>query len=166
MSDQTTRPKERIAKIELDEGSIIARTPEIEHERAVAITDLLEDNQFELLGIERGPYYVFLSLADNRLHFRLSTFVEPEGTGEELAHFMLPVSAFRSVIKDYFIICESYFDAIKQGSISRIEAIDMGRRGVHNEGSEQLMNLLADKVKLDFETSRRLFTLLCVLHIK
>lgn len=166
MSDQETRPKERIAKIVLDEGSIIARTPEIEHERAVAISDLLEDNQFELAGIAKGPYHIHLSLADNRLHLKLSTFDPLQGAGDEVAHFMVPMAPFRSVIKDYFIICESYFDAIKQGSVGRIEAIDMGRRGVHNEGSEQLMNLLVDKAKMDFETARRLFTLLCVLHIK
>lgn len=166
MSEQETRPKERIAKIVLDEGSIIARTPEIEHERAVAISDLLEDNQFEVIGLDQGPYHILLSLADNRLHFKISTFDKIQGSGAEIAHLMVPVAPFRSVIKDYFIICESYFDAIKQGSINRIEAIDMGRRGVHNEGSEQLMSLIADKVKMDFETARRLFTLLCVLHIK
>lgn len=159
------RPKERIAKIEMDERTIIHRTPEIEHERAVAISDLLDDNSFSPVGIAQGPYYVHLSIADNRLHMQVCTVVDDKA-GPELTRFMVPLGPFRSIVKDYFIICESYFDAIRQGSASRIQAIDMGRRGIHNEGSELLSSLLAEKVSIDFETSRRLFTLLCVLHIK
>lgn len=154
--------EQRIAKIALDDGSVIRRTPEIEHERRIALSDLLETNRFAPLGMEDGgPYDVFLSISDNRLHMRVKDM-----NGVELTTIMMPLTPFRSVIKDYFIICESYFDAIKQGSVLRIEAIDMARRGLHNEGSELLANLLKDRVAVDFETSRRLFTLICVLHIK
>lgn len=161
-----TLPKERIAKIVLDEGSITYRSPEVEHERAIAIADLQDENSFSPAGMESGPYHVKLSAADNRLHFRLSTFDRFDGPGAEVGHVMIPIAPFRKIIKDYFLICESYFEAIKHGSVNHIEAIDMGRRGVHNEGSELLISLLREKVKLDFETARRLFTLICVLHIK
>lgn len=161
MSETTTQPKERIAKIALAEGSVIRRTPEIEHERTIALSDLLESNSFAPVGLEQGPYDVALSISDNRLHILIKSL-----EGEELARVLLPLTPFRSVIKDYFLICESYFDAIKQGSVLRIEAIDMARRGLHNEGSELLAGLLKERVSIDFDTARRLFTLICVLHIK
>ncbi|MBM3617675.1 MAG: UPF0262 family protein [Alphaproteobacteria bacterium] len=161
MSEEAMKPKERIAKIALDEGTIIRRTPEIDHERAIALSDLLDTNTFAPVGLDAGPYDVLLSVSDNRLNIIIKDMSEAE-----LSRVALPLAPFRSIIKDYFIICGSYFDAIKQGSILRIESIDMARRGLHNEGSELLSNLLKDRIVLDFETSRRLFTLVCVLHIK
>lgn len=160
------KQKERIAKIVLDEASITSRTLEHEHDRAVAINDLLEENHFAPKGLEKGPYHVNVSTADNRLTFKISEYKALQEPGPELMRFLLPIAPFRSIIRDYFMICESYFEAVKNGQMSRIEAIDMGRRGIHNEGSEQLAALLADKIAVDFDTARRLFTLICVLHIK
>lgn len=153
---------ERIATLELDDGSIIRRTPEVEHERAIAIQDLLTDNLFAPVECEgSGPYNLFLSEAENRITFHISS-----ETLKEPLRINVPVQPFRSTIKDYFIICESYFAAIKSASPSKIEAIDMGRRGIHNEGSTLLMEWLEGKVRVDMQTARRLFTLICVLHIK
>lgn len=151
-----------IHKIDLDDASIIRRTPEVEHERAVAICDLLEGNHFKPLEIDAaGPFALFISVAENRLGLQIS------GDGLPEPHkVILTLSPFRGIIKDYFLICESYFDAIKHATPQKIETIDMARRGLHNEGSELLKNLLKEKVDMDFETSRRLFTLICVLHIK
>lgn len=157
-SDQV---KERIARIGLDDGTIIKRSPEIEHERTIAMSDLLETNRFAPIGLDAGPYDILLSIGDNRLHIIIRNLEVLE-----LSRIILPLSSFRSIVKDYFIICGSYFDAIKQGSILRIESLDMARRGLHNEGSELLASLLKDRVDFDFETARRLFTLICVLHIK
>lgn len=152
-----------IAKIELDEKSVVRRNADIEHERKVAIFDLLEQNSFVLNGFEEdGPYSVWLSIEDNRLIFDVRT----EDDRKELVRIPLPVITFRRIIKDYFQVCESYFDAIKTASPSKIEAIDMGRRGLHNEGSELLQERLKDKANTDFDTARRLFTLICVLHIR
>lgn len=161
-----TRNADRIARIELDQGSITYRSPEIEHERAIAISDLLEENQFRPLDAGEGPYHLFLSVADNRLSMRVSRMEADGSKGEELTQIGIPITPFRRIIKDYFLICESYFDAIKQGGATHIEAIDMGRRGIHNEGSELLTSLLSERAQFDFETARRLFTLICVLHIK
>ncbi|MCH2547834.1 MAG: UPF0262 family protein [Alphaproteobacteria bacterium] len=167
IAPQVDAKKARIAKIELDQGSITYRSPEIEHERAIAIADLQDDNQFVVVGAEdKGPYYILLSVADNRLNLMISSCDDALEQKEEIARILVPIAPFRRIIKDYFMICESYFEAIKQGSMNHIEAIDMGRRGIHNEGSEQLIALLRDKATFDFETSRRLFTLICVLHIK
>lgn len=161
-----TRAVDRIARIELDQGSITYRSPEIEHERAIAIADLLEDNQFRPVDAGEGPYHLRLSVADNRLSMQVSRLGADGSQDEELTRITVPIAPFRRIIKDYFLICESYFDAIKQGSVAHIEAIDMGRRGVHNEGSELLTSLLSERAQFDFETARRLFTLICVLHIK
>ncbi|MAL80622.1 MAG: hypothetical protein CMN55_16210 [Sneathiella sp.] len=152
-----------IAKIALDEKSVVRRNADIEHERKVAIFDILEQNHFAVNGHENGgPYSLHLSIEDNRLIFDIRS--ENDETG--LARVPLPVISFRRIIKDYFHVCESYFDAIKTGSPSKIEAIDMGRRGLHNEGSELLKERLKDKVETDFDTARRLFTLMCILHIR
>jgi uncharacterized protein (UPF0262 family) len=151
-----------IHKIDLDDASIIRRTPEVEHERAVAIFDILEGNSFRLLELPcEGPYALFISVTENRLglHISSDSLTQPH-------KIILTLSPFRSVIKDYFMICESYFEAIKHATPQKIETIDMARRSTHNEGSELLKSLLKDKVELDFETARRLFTLVCVLHIK
>jgi len=152
---------ERIAAITLDEKTVVRRAPEIEHERAIAIFDLIEGNSFAPAGGFTGPYALHLSIADNRLVMDIAS----EG-GDPLTRVVLPLSPFRTIVKDYFQICESYFQAIRSAPASRIEAIDMGRRGLHNEGSDLLRQRLKDKVDVDSNTARRLFTLVCVLHIR
>ncbi len=152
---------QRIANVTLDERTVVRRSPEVEHERAVAIFDILEDNYFDLVGGEAGPYHLRLAIEENRLVFAV------QSTSELLfARVQLPLSSFRSIVKDYFTVCESYYAAIKTASPSRIEAIDMGRRALHDEGAELLRERLAGKVELDDDTARRLFTLICVLHIR
>ncbi len=151
----------RIAEIQLDSASIVRWNREVEHERQVAIFDLKERNFFRLVNGFTGPYHVLLSLREANLIFAVS---DRQGQGE--TEITLSTRPFRRIIKDYFLICDSYFQAIKSASPSRIEAIDMGRRGLHNEGAEKLAEALADKVEIDGETARRLFTLICVLHIR
>jgi uncharacterized protein (UPF0262 family) len=151
----------RIASIELDERTVVRRTREIEQEREIAIYDLLEANVFRPLDSGSGPYRLILSVEDNRLIFDIH-----REDGAEDGRVQLSLSPFRRVIKDYFLICESYFKAIRNAPPSQIETLDMSRRGVHNEGSEILKERLADKIEVDFDTARRLFTLLCVLHLK
>ena len=151
----------RISEIKLDERSVVRRSPDVEHERAVAIYDLIEENYFAPEGHEGGPYHLHLSIEENRLLFDVRDEAEAE-----VAAVTLPLLPFRRIVKDYFQICEVYYDAIKTASPSRIEAIDMGRRGLHNEGSELLRERLTGKIDLDFNTARRLFTLVCVLHIR
>ncbi|PKU26337.1 UPF0262 family protein [Telmatospirillum siberiense] len=153
--------RHRLIHVQLDEKTFVRRKPEVEHERAIAIYDLLEDNYFHPLGDEGGPYALHLSLIDNRLIFDIRS-----EAGDPLAEVALPLAPFRGIVKDYFIVCESYYGAIKQSTPSQIEAIDLGRRGLHNEGSALLRERLADKVELDLKTARRLFTLICVLHIR
>jgi len=153
--------KQRIVNIFLDEKSLVRRAAHVEHERKVAVYDLLEDNYFAPVGDKRGPYTLHLGIEDNRLVFDIRT----EG-GEKLDRFTLPLNSFRRIVKDYFMVCESYFEAIKTAPPSRIEALDMGRRGLHNEGSDILRDRLEAKVEIDMATARRLFTLLCVLHIR
>lgn len=148
----------RLADVELDD-TIGRSTPDVEHERAVAIFDLIEENRFEPVGHKGGPYRLRLSLVDNRLVFAIST-----EKGDDVATHILSLTPFRRIVKDYFMICESYYAAIRSASPTRIEAIDMGRRGVHDEGSQALMDRLTGKIALDFATARRLFTLVCVLH--
>ena len=151
----------RIAHITLDEKSVVRRSPDVEHERAVAIYDLLEENRFAPIGDYQGPYHLHLAIEENRLQFHVNSEAD-----ERLGTVALPLSPFRRIVKDYFTVCETYFEAIKTASPSRIEAIDMGRRGLHNEGSELLQERLEGKVEIDFDTARRLFTLICVLHIR
>jgi len=150
-----------IANIYLDERSVVRLSPQVDHERKVAIFDLLEANSFDPADLPPGPYNVILSIEDNRLVFDVRDIAD-----KKLDRFSLPVGAFRRIVKDYFMICDSYFEAIKRSSPSQIEAIDMGRRGLHNEGAEILKDRLADKVTIDENTARRLFTLVCVLHIR
>jgi uncharacterized protein (UPF0262 family) len=150
----------RIASIEIDEKSLAPAGPDADHERKVAIFDIIEGNTFKIIGHDGGPYDVVLSLADNRLVFDVA-----EG-GQPVRKLMLSLTTLRRVIKDYFMICDSYYDAIRDSTPSQIEAIDMGRRGLHNEGSQILSDKLADKVEVDFDTSRRLFTLVCALHAR
>ncbi len=153
--------KQRLAKVTLDEGSIGRSSQDIEHERAVAIYDLLEDNAFAPLGHDGGPYALHLSISENRLVFD----IREENGAPVMAH-LLSLTPLRRIVKDYFMICDSYYKAIRTATPSQIEAIDMGRRGLHNEGSELLMERLKEKISLDFDTARRLFTLICVLHWK
>lgn len=153
--------KERIASIELDEGTIIRRAPEVERERAIAIADIIAGNSFAPSCVREGPYHVYLSVRDNRLLIRISS----ESMGEA-RDVVLPIKPFKQIIKDYFFMCESYLSAVNGGEPHKIEAMDMGRRGIHNEGSECLQNQLAERINLDFATARRLFTLICVLHIR
>ncbi|MEX0923385.1 MAG: UPF0262 family protein [Rhodovibrionaceae bacterium] len=157
----TESKTQRICNITLDERSVVRRAADVEHERAVAIYDLLEENYFRPVGDYRGPYNLHLRISDNRLVFDIR-----DEAGAPLGSVPLPLSPFRRIVKDYFTVCESYFEAIKTASPSRIEAIDMGRRGLHDEGSELLSARLEDRIELDDNTARRLFTLLCVLHIK
>ena len=153
--------KARIASIEIDEKSLAPAGPDADHERKVAIFDIIEGNTFRIIGHDGGPYAVVLSLADNRLVFDVA-----EEGGAPVRKLMLSLTTLRRVIKDYFMICDSYYDAIRNSTPSQIEAIDMGRRGLHNEGSQILTEKLADKVEVDFDTSRRLFTLVCALHAR
>ena len=154
----------RIVHIDIDDSALPPPTPEIEQERKVAIFDLLEDNSFALPArgdrvAPQGPYRLQLAIRDRRLVFDVQTEAE-----EPAAEFHLSLGPFRQVVKDYFQICESYFDAVKKLPPSQIEAIDMARRGIHNEGARVLQERLEDKAELDIDTSRRLFTLICVLH--
>jgi uncharacterized protein (UPF0262 family) len=157
----STDPSARIAEIHLDSGSIVRWSREIEHERQVAVFDLLERNAFALERGFAGPYRVELSLREANLVFKIQAANAAEAT-----ELVLPMRPFRRLIKDYFLICNSYFQAIRSATPSRIEAIDMGRRGLHNEGAEKLADALAGKVRIDDETARRLFTLVCVLHVR
>ncbi|MEO1108922.1 MAG: UPF0262 family protein [Pseudomonadota bacterium] len=154
----------RISHIELDDRNLPPPTPEIEQERKVAIFDLLEDNSFALPArddrtVPDGPYHLHLSIRDKRLVFDIAT-----ESSEKAAEFHLSLGPFRQVVKDYFQICESYFNAVKTLPPSQIETIDMARRGIHNEGSRVLQERLEGKADVDTDTARRLFTLICVLH--
>jgi uncharacterized protein (UPF0262 family) len=153
--------QKRLVHIVLDEASIGRANPDVEHERAIAIYDLIEENSFEPVGDGGGPYRLKIGLAENRLVLEVT-----REDGAPVITHMLSLTPFRRVVKDYFLICESYYAAIKTESPSRIEAIDMGRRGLHNEGSELLTERLKDKIAIDFDTARRLFTLICALHWK
>ncbi len=148
----------RLIAIVLDGASIGRAPPDIEHERAAAIYDLVEENTFALKD-RPGPYRLILSIADRRLVLDIRSAEDAP-----LMTHALSLTPFRKIVKDYFLVCDSYYQAIRSGSPSRIEAIDIGRRGLHNEGSEILKERLAGKVEIDFDTARRLFTLICVLH--
>jgi len=153
--------RKRLIKIALEEDRKIRRSPEVEHERAVAVFDLLTENVFDLVGPVDGPYCLQIGIRENRLV--LDVRDREENPIEEI---VLPLAPLRSLIRDYFTVCQAYYEAIKNASPSRIEAIDMGRRGVHNEGAELLLRRLAPRIEMDTQTSRRLFTLICVLHVR
>jgi uncharacterized protein (UPF0262 family) len=161
MTEPASVSRQRLVKVTLDEGSIGRSSADIEHERAVAIYDLLEDNSFAPVDHEGGPYVLHLSIAENRLVFDIRS----EEGAPVMAH-LFSLTPLRRIVKDYFLICDSYYKAIRTSTPSQIEAIDMGRRGLHNEGSELLMERLKEKIVVDFDTARRLFTLICVLHWK
>ena len=155
----------RIAHIELDETTIIWRNADIEQERRIAIFDLIEENSFKPLRAydagHHGPYHLRLSVDDGRLGLAVS-----DTAGQHLETLILGLGRFRRPIRDYFAICESYYQAIRRATAQEIETIDMARRGVHNEAAEMLLERLDGKIETDFATARRLFTLICVLHIK
>ena len=146
--------------VEIDQGSLAANGPDAEHERRVAIFDLLEKNSFNLLGhTPGGPYKLVLGEVERKLVFDIF-----DEAGEKVYSYIFSLSPFRGVIRDYFMICESYHEAIRGSTPMQIEAIDMARRGIHNEGSDLLRERLQDKIAIDIDTSRRLFTLICALH--
>ena len=152
-------PNGKLIDVELDE-TIGRATPDVEHERNVAIFDLIEENVFNPAGAPAGGRFKLkLSLADKRLVFDIR-----DEAGATLVAHILSLTPFRKVIKDYFLICDSYYDAIRSSTPQQIEAIDMGRRGIHNDGSTTLMDRLKGKIDVDLDTARRLFTLICVLH--
>lgn len=153
--------RQRLAAVNLDEETIGRANPDVEHERQVAIYDLLEMNTFAPVGHDGGPYVLNLSITGNRLAFDIRT-----EDGKPVVAHLLSLSPLRRIVKDYYTICDSYYQAIRTATPDKIEAIDMGRRGVHNEGSRVLMERLKGKVALDTDTARRLFTLICVLHWK
>ena len=155
----------RISTIILDDKSVVRRTRAIEQEREVAIYDLLEANQFQLEGSEGGPYRLTLSVEENRLILDVALDDGSEA-GVPHAKIMLSLSPLRGLIRDYFLVCESYYKAIRTAPPSQIEALDMGRKALHDEGAELLRARLAGRVECDFDTARRLFTLICVLHLK
>ena len=149
----------RLIGVEIDDETLGASGPDAEHERRVAIFDLIEENSFTLAEHDRGPYLLVLSKVERRLVFAVR-----DEDGAEVHTFILSLGPFRGVIRDYFMICDSYYEAIRTQTPHQIEAIDMARRGIHNEGSELLAERLEGKVEIDFRTARRLFTLICALH--
>ena len=151
----------RLSAITLDEASVVQLSRAIEQEREVAIFDLLEKNSFRLEGSAGGPYHLVLGLEESRLIFDVSL---EDGTAH--ARVALSLTPLRKVIKDYFLICDSYYKSIRTAPPSQIEALDMGRRGLHNEGAAELQKRLEGRIATDFDTARRLFTLVCVLQVR
>ena len=149
----------RLISVDIDDETLGASGPDAEPERRVAIFDLIEENSFALIDHDRGPYALSLSQVERKLVFAIR-----DEAGEDVHTFIMSMGPFRGVIRDYFMICDSYYDAIRTQTPHQIEAIDMARRGIHNEGSELLAERLEGKVDIDFHTARRLFTLICALH--
>jgi len=158
---KTPAGKQRLVAVTLDEATIGRSNPDIEHERQIAIYDLLEQNVFTPVGHSGGPYTLRLSITGNRLAFDIRT----EDGAPVVAH-LLSLSPLRRIVKDYYTVCDSYYQAIRTATPDKIEALDMGRRAIHNDGSRILMERLKGKVAVDIDTARRLFTLICVLHWK
>jgi uncharacterized protein (UPF0262 family) len=151
----------RLVAITLDEKSTATSNPNIEYEREVAIFDILEGNTFALAGRDEGPYALNLAIVEDRLVFTIA-----DAGGSTLVTHLLSLTPLKRIMKDYFMICESYYEAIRAAPPSRIQAIDMGRRGLHDEGSQILLERLSGKISVDLDTARRLFTLICALHWK
>lgn len=151
----------RLYSIEVDEKSLARNSANIEHEREVAIFDLLDGNSFDVVGREDGPFRLVISLVEQRLQLAIGTNAEPEVVTHQLS-----MTPFKRIIKDYFMMCDSYYEAIRTAPPAKIQAIDQGRRGLHDEGSRLLMERLDGKVNVDFDTARRLFTLISALHWK
>jgi uncharacterized protein (UPF0262 family) len=161
MNSASSPTPQRIAEITLDERTVIRRSRAIEDERAAAITDLLKDNQFTPVSGRPGPFHLYLAVEENRLVMDIRA--TQDGSSESI---VLPLAPFRRIVKDYFLVCESYYEAIRDKSLRQVEAIDVGRRALHDEGSTLLTERLAGKVAIDHDTARRLFTLICVLHLR
>lgn len=153
--------RDRLSDVTLDDASLPPASRNVEQERRIALFDLKESNSFAVEGVDAGPYVLALAIEDARLLMRVNA-----DSGAELIAHTIPLSPMRKLIKDYFMICESYYEAIRSASPTQIEAIDMGRRGLHNEGAEVLARTLEGKFKVDNETARRLFTLICALHVR
>lgn len=161
-ADNTPAPsRDRLIEVVLDDTSIARAPQQIEHEREVAIYDIMDGNSFALTGLNEGPYRLKIGLVEDKLALAVS-----QENGEHIVSHMLSLSPFRRIMKDYFIVLDSYYQAIRAGTPSRIESIDMGRRGLHDEGSTLLMERLTGKIEVDFDTARRLFTLVAALHWK
>jgi uncharacterized protein (UPF0262 family) len=154
-------PSKCLVQVTLDQDSLGASSPDQEHERAVAIYDLIEENHFAPVGDDGGPYMLHLSLVSGKLVFTVRA-----ATGETVMTHILSLTPMRRVVRDYFLVCESYYAAIRTQTPAQIEAIDMGRRGLHNEAAELLRERLAGKIEMDADTARRLFTLVAALHWK
>jgi uncharacterized protein (UPF0262 family) len=161
MTPAKTKDKNRLVAVTLDEDSIGRSSSDIEHERATAIYDLIEENSFAPVDHDEGPYALRIGIKENRLVLD----IRRENDKPVIAH-LLSLSPFKRIVKDYFMICDSYYAAIRTATPDKIEAIDMGRRGLHDEGSHILQDAIKRKVTVDFDTARRLFTLICVLHWK
>ena len=157
----TEGDRKRLISVTLDENSIGRGSADQEHERATAIYDLLENNHFALVGHEGGPYTLFIAMHDAKLAFDVR-----DDEGLSIVTHILSLTPFKRILKDYFMICETYYSAIRHATPSRIEAIDMGRRGLHNEGAQLLSDRLKGKIETDKDTARRIFTLVTALHWK
>lgn len=153
--------QKRLISVTLDENSIGRGSADQEHERAIAVYDLIEENSFCLVGHDGGPYALAISLVDARLVFDIR-----DAAGAQVVTHILSLTPFKRILKDYFMICDAYYAAIRTATPSRIEAIDMGRRGLHNEGAQLLAERLKGKIDVDSDTARRLFTLITALHWK
>ena len=161
MTPARAKDKNRLVAVTLDEDSIGRSSSDIEHERATAIYDLIEENSFAPVDHDEGPYALRIGIKENRLVLD----IRAANDKPVIAH-LLSLTPFKGIVKDYFMICDSYYAAIRTATPDKIEAIDMGRRGLHDEGSRILQDAIKRKVKVDFDTARRLFTLICVLHWK
>ena len=157
----SVNPRDRLSAVTLDRGSIGHGNHHIEHEREVAIFDLIDGNVFGLVGRDDGPYTLHLSIADERLMLTVGTALQPDTLLHPLA-----LGTLKRTIRDYFVVCDTYYDAIRTAPPSRIQAIDLSRRGIHDDASRLLMDRLGDKITVDFDTARRLFTLIAALHWK
>ena len=153
--------RDRLGQVKLQEGLVVRRRPEMEHESEAALRDLAAENNFRLCDGDRGPYHLTIGVEENRLVLDVA-----DAQDRPLRKFILALKPFQRIVKDYFTVCESYYSAVTQAGPAQIEAIDMGRRGLHDEGAALLQERLSGKIELDHATARRLFTLICVLHIR
>ena len=149
-----------LCAITLDEASVVARSPAIEQEREVAILDLLDANSFRVEGSDAGPYELRLSIAEGRMVFDIARGGEPHG------RVALALAPMRAVIRDYWVVCEKFYKAIRTATPQHVESLDAGRRALHDEGANELRHFLAGRIETDFDTARRLFTLICVLQLR
>lgn len=155
------KSRDRLDAITLDPKSLASASANVEHEREVAIFDILDGNVFAVEGIDSGPYRLFLTVAEDRLQLNIGS-----ETAENLATHSVPLTPLKRIMKDYFMVCESYYEAVRSAPPARIQAIDVSRRGLHDEGSAVLREKLLTKISVDNDTARRLFTLVCTLHWK